>query len=40
MLLILGILMPLFGASIVIIFIIESILYFSTKNKAAQSIDL
>ncbi|SEL96469.1 Uncharacterized iron-regulated membrane protein [Paenibacillus sp. cl141a] len=32
-LLILGILMPLFGLSILIIFIIESIIYYSTKNK-------
>lgn len=33
-LLILGILMPLFGLSILIIFIIESIIYYSTKNKS------
>ncbi|MCM3701605.1 PepSY domain-containing protein [Paenibacillus macerans] len=33
-LLILGILMPLFGLSVLIIFIIESIIYYSTKNKS------
>jgi uncharacterized iron-regulated membrane protein len=32
---ILGILMPLFGLSILVIFIIESIIYYSTKNKLA-----
>lgn len=33
--LILGILMPLFGLSVLVIFIIESIIYYSTKNKLA-----
>ncbi|MNJ67188.1 hypothetical protein D3C77_633400 [compost metagenome] len=32
---ILGILMPLFGLSILVIFIIEIIIYYSTKNKLA-----
>ncbi|SDW73962.1 PepSY domain-containing protein [Paenibacillus sp. PDC88] len=32
-LLILGILMPLFGLSVLVIFVIESIIYISTKNK-------
>ncbi|MFC4305107.1 PepSY-associated TM helix domain-containing protein [Cohnella boryungensis] len=32
-LLVLGVLMPLFGLSVLIIFIIESIIYYATKNK-------
>ncbi|MGG3281128.1 PepSY-associated TM helix domain-containing protein [Paenibacillus solani] len=36
-LLVLGILMPLFGLSILIIFIIESIIYNSTKNKDVRA---